>query len=181
MPPTAIRYDWPSIKLLYVAGAGVTEIARSLTRDRPDDFARIRGTIAQRCTRDRWPALRTAGLQLTQDRPQGSKGNDSVSDKIMSQNVTMAAANLYAARKDSYRERTSRFIDRASLQLDQRPIESLEDASRAGKLFQPVHELARDIHGLNAKEGSHNLNVNILSQWTDMIPELPQVVDADST
>jgi hypothetical protein len=161
MPQTLIRYDWPAIKLLYVAGAGVTEIARSLAGDRPEDNVRIRATVAQRCKREDWPALRSKGLQLAQDRPPGSKGNDSVSDKMMSQHVTIAAG-LLADRKNAYCERTSRFIDRASLQLDQRPIESLEDASQAGKMFQPVHVLARDIHGLNAKEPAAALQVNFL-------------------
>jgi len=170
MPPTAIRCDWPAIKLLYVAGNGVTDIARSLTKDSPAECSRIRATIAQRCKREDWPALRKAGLQLAQDRPPGSKGNDSVSDSILSPDVTKAAGNLFALRKDAYRERTTRFIDRASVQLDRRPIDSLEDAALAGKLFQPVHEIARDIHGLNAKEGSHNLQINFLSDLAGKIP-----------
>jgi hypothetical protein len=84
----------------------------------------------------------------------------------MSQNVTTAAGNLYAARKNAYLDVTAKFIDRAATQLDRRAIDSLEDAALAGKLFLPVHELARDIHGLNARESANQVNVNILSEMT---------------
>lgn len=165
-----IRYDWPQIKLLYVAGAGVTDLARSLTIDQPDEFDRVRAAVAQRAHREEWLEIRDAGLKMTQNRPEGSKNNVSALERPLSQNVQILAQNIFAERKKLYIERTTGFIDRASKRLEERKVATLEDAAMAAKLFEPVHAIARDVHGLNAKEGTHNLQVNILSDWAGKLP-----------
>lgn len=176
-----IRYDWPGIKLLYVAGAGCSEIAHSMTAQTTHLFERVRAAIAQRCSVDEWPKLREAGLKLSESRPVGSKNNDSLSDRLLSRNITATAGGCLAARKNRYLDITSKFIDRASDQLDKREISSLEQAALAAKLMQPVHEIAKDVHGLNSKDGVNQVNVNILSQWTDSGPPAVEVESHDTS
>lgn len=172
-----IRYDWPSIKLLYASGAGVSEIAHSMSKDFPEQFKRIRAAIAQRCSLDEWPKIREAGQALAHSRPAGSKNNDSLSVLPPSHNVTAIAQNLQSARKSRYLEVTSKFIEKASNHLEGHPIQCLADAAMAAKLFAPVHEIAKDVHGLNGKDGQNLLQVNVLSQWAGGIP----VIDSDNT
>lgn len=174
-----IRYDWQGIKLLYVAGASVTDIARSLTADCPEYFVRVQNTVSVKVKRDEWQSIKDRALSLAETRKSNSLAHKDQGPRALSEGVMLSAANILASRKTAYRERTSKFIDRASIELEKRPIESLEDASLAGKLFDPIHELARDIHGLHAKEGSHSLQVNVLSNWAGKIPE-PIEVETES-
>lgn len=176
-----IRYDWSSIKLLYVGGASHSDIAHGLTIDCPEHFDRARAAIAQASSRDDWPSLRELSNTLVQSRVNAHKSNDSTLNRVESHLVTQTAASTYAARKNRYLDVTSRFIDRASDQLEKREIESLEQAALAAKLMQPVHEIARDIHGLNAKEGAGQVQVNILSDWAGGIPPSLDVQTQDTT
>ncbi|MCE0483114.1 MAG: hypothetical protein LV479_02625 [Methylacidiphilales bacterium] len=175
MPSTTIRYDWPSLKLLYVGGASHTDIAHALTKDCPEEFDRVRAAIAKASSRDDWPALRNASQTIVSARPEASPLNDSTLSHLPSQSVTKVAAECFSARKSRYLDVTSGFIDRAATQLRQRGIDSLESAALAAKLMLPVHELARDIHGLNAKESGNQVNVNILSEWAGGDPPAIEV------
>lgn len=166
-----IRYDWPSIKLLYVGGASVTDIARSLTKDYPDHFTRIQNTISVRAQRDEWKKVRDSALELLALRPESSRGNDSTLSPVMSKDVMSMAANTASVRKNRYLDVTTEAIDRAASTLKDRPINTLEEAAMAFKLMEPVHALARDVHGLSAKDGANQVQVNILSQWAGGIPE----------
>ena len=167
-----IRYDWQTIKLLYISGASSTDIARSLTLDCPDAMNRVRNTICKRGERDGWKEIREAGLKLTQNRPANSMNNDSRLESALSQSVESIAQNVYSARKSRYLDITTRFVDRSATALDNRSINNLEEAAMAAKLMEPVHAIAKDVHGLNAKEGTHNLQVNFLSDFSGQIPEV---------
>lgn len=167
-----IRYDWHEIKLLFVAGAGVTDIARSITKDQPELLDRVSNTIQQRCGRDEWAKLRADAISLIQERPPTSKNNSTVIERLASPNVIQMAQNIFAARKHSYLERTSLFGDQASKRLVETEVQSLEEASLKAKLFEPVHNMMKTVHGLDAKEGSTNLQVNVLSDWAGKYPSV---------
>ena len=77
---------------------------------------------------------------------------------------------IFSARKRKYLDRTSLFGDQASEKLTETPVESLHDASLRAKLFEPVHNIMKTVHGLDAKEGSTNLQVNLLSNWAGQMP-----------
>jgi hypothetical protein len=170
-----IRYDWPRLKLLYVGGASNTDIARSITTDFPEHFERVRAAINQRSCREEWPKLREESVTLVNSRSGLSKNNDSPLQPPSSQNVITTAANTASVRKNRYLEITSKFIDRAASQLESHPVESLADAALAAKFMLPVHEIAKDVHGLNGKDGSNQVQVNILSDWAGSGPPEIQV------
>lgn len=158
-----IRYNWPEIKLLYVSGASCTDIARGLTKDCPDHTNRARSAIAQRCCRDGWPEIRDAGKKFMETRPINAKNHDSRFQPSLLQDGARMAANVFADRKNSYLERASSFVDKSSKLLDDREINNLEEAALAAQLFDPVHKIAKDVHGLNVKEPAAALQVNFLS------------------
>ena len=176
-----IRYDWPNLKLLYVGGAGVADIARALTVEFPDHFERVQNTINRRSAREEWPKVREDSANLIRMRPESSKNNVSLLERPMSQNVLTTAANTRSVRKERYLNSTSAFIDKAAQQLDNHPISSLADAALAAKLMEPVHAIAKDVHGLNAKDGSNAVQVNILSEWAGSGPPEVSVETRETT
>lgn len=155
-----IRYDWPEIRLLFVGGSTVADIARSLTVDCPDSYDTVSNTIYTRARRDEWAETSRQVAKLAESRPRASVNGSSE----LSTTVQTMAQNIAIERKKSYIDRTSGFIDKASKLLEDRPLQTLEDAAMAGKLFDPVHQIAKDIHGLNAREPVAALQVNILSE-----------------
>lgn len=157
-----IRYDWPGIQLLFTAGCSPADIARSLTQDCPDNYDTVRKTVAQRSSRYEWTKTADEAKKLVSANPSSIYNKT----KELSSSVVGLAQNIALERKKSYLDRTSGFIDRASKLLEDRPLESLEDAAMAGKLFDPVHQIAKDVHGLNAREPVAALQVNILSDQT---------------
>jgi hypothetical protein len=174
-----IRYDWPSIKLLYVGGASHSDIATALTKNQPDLFDRVRAAIAQSSSRDDWPSLRQLSIDVVQSRPDAVPNNHNTVSRLKSHDVTLLAASTHSARKNRYLDITSKFLDRAATTLDQRRVDTLEQAAMAAKLMQPVHEIARDIHGLSSKDGVNQVNVNILSQWAETGPLLTSEASDD--
>lgn len=154
-----IRYDWSQLKLLYVSGVGCTDLAKSLTKDCPEEFNRVRGAISMQCHREEWEKIRESGRAIISQQPSTTKNNGST----QLQNVaTDLAASVFAHRKNSYLDKTTLKVDQAAEILAKQPLNDMEDVHLAFKQFEPVHRMAVDLHGLNAKDSPAALNVSFL-------------------
>lgn len=173
-----VRYNWPEIKLLYMGGATAQQIANALSAGNPESTETIRAAIAKQSSRNDWPSELASITQKVSEAKNGRQYLPDGQNNTQSLSVTEASVTLASERKARYLEITSKFADRAAKTLDQRQIDTLEDAAMAAKLFQPVHELARDIHGLNGKDVGNQVQVNILSDWANKVPDFVNYVDA---
>jgi isocitrate/isopropylmalate dehydrogenase len=156
-----IRYDWPNIQLLFTAGASPADIAKALTKDCPDQYDVVRNTVAKRSQRYEWGQIAEDARKLASSEPRAISAI-AKSNSALSTNVLAGAANVFAERKSRYLEVTTDFVDRSVSKLKDHPINNLADASVAAKLMEPVHKIAVDIHGLNAKDSPAALQVNFL-------------------
>lgn len=165
-----LRYDWPEIKLMYVAGASAADIARALTQTQPDAFRRVQNTILQACGRGEWNKLREKAVKLTESRPEGSKNNVSTLSPPSSTNVIAMAQNILSARKNKYLDVMTEAIERGSLAVKRASLDTLEDVAMTFKLAEPMHAIAKDVHGLNAKDSVQAMQVNFLSDFAGALP-----------
>lgn len=154
-----IRYDWSGIQLLWTAGASAADIAKSLTQDFPEQYDIVRNTVAKRAQRHEWHQTAKEAQKLVSANPSSFYNKP----RELSASVLATSVNIASERKKNYVDRVAGFLDKSSKLLEDRPLESLEDAALAGKLMEPVHNIARDIHGLNAREPVAALQVNFLS------------------
>jgi hypothetical protein len=164
---------------LFTAGVSAADIAKSLTKTCPDAYLTVRKTIATRSQRYEWAKVAEDARKLVSSEPRAIS-DVFRSQNAMSPNVVAYAANIASERKNRYLDVTTGFIDKAVTKLQEHPIESLQDASVAAKLMEPVHKIAVDVHGLNAKESPASLQVNILSQGGDVVVDAPEITDKDS-
>lgn len=156
-----IRYDWPSIQLMFSTGVSPIDIARALTKDCPDSLETVRKTIAKRSQRYEWGKMVEEARKLISSHPDAISEVDRARSAV-SPSVVQSAVNVYSERKSRYLEATTQFVDRAVGTLATRDVSSLEAAAVSAKLMEPIHKLAVDIHGLNAKDSPAALQVNFL-------------------
>lgn len=158
-----IRYDWPNIQLLWTAGATAADIARSMTRDCPEEYDKVRNTVAVRAARNEWAKTAEDARKLVSGQTRAITDGFQKTRNALSTDVIGQAANIALQHKNAYVSRVSAWGDKVSSVLEQQQVTTMDQVQTTAIQLKPAHDILKDIHGLNARENSTQVNFNMLS------------------
>lgn len=172
-PEGESRLDWSAVEAMWLTGIGATEIARTICPNDKTSAKRVRDRIYCHAYKHGWTKRLEKAHKMQEladkllEKPktaQPTQISPVEQTKLEVTNGAQIAANIMATRKEAYLQKTSKAIDKATELLEKHEMHTLEDAGLAFAAFEPVHKIAKDVHGLDAKNVTNAVQVNFLSQ-----------------